>query len=69
MSIHWSVDYNVSFGARFGQEGVMNSPLGWFEVSGHRDVTTSKAREFAEPSKMVLATMLEFGLQTYFLCY
>ena len=22
------------------QEGVMNSPLGWFEVSGHRDVTT-----------------------------
>ena len=22
------------------QEGVMNSPLGWFEVSSHRDVTT-----------------------------
>ena len=22
------------------QEGVINSPLGWFEVSGHRDVTT-----------------------------
>ena len=51
------------------QEGVMNSPLGWFEVSGHRDVTTWKAREFAESSKMALATMLKFGLQTYFLCY
>ena len=26
--------------ARANQEGVMNSPLGWLEVSGHRDVTT-----------------------------
>ena len=28
------------FGLIDYQEGVMNSPLGWFEVSGHRDVTT-----------------------------
>ena len=44
----------------------MNSPLGWFEVSGRRNVTTRKAREFAESSKMALATMLEFGLQRIF---
>ena len=30
--------FKVRFGCR--QEGVMNSPLGWFEVSGRRDVTT-----------------------------
>ena len=28
------------FGSIVYQEGVMNSPLGWFEVSGHRNVTT-----------------------------
>ena len=44
------------FGLIDYQEGVTNSPLGWFEVSGHRDVTTWKAPEFAESSKMALAT-------------
>ena len=32
--------YNITHPGYSYQEGVMNSPLGWFEVSGHRDVTT-----------------------------
>ena len=49
--------------------GGVNSSICCPDDLGHRDVTTSEARDFAEFSKMALANLLDTRSTNSFLCW